>query len=208
MRTQATQTAALLGCFAQHGGYLTSRQVRAAGLSLKPVQRLIDRGEVEAVQRGVYRLTAADLPPHADLIELQLRVPYARPALITALDLHGLTTTRPTVIQVAIPVNAVFPRLAFPPVEVFWYPPGVYDHGVIRWTSSEPGFETYSAEKTIADLLRLERRLGQDVYLEGLKNYLARPDRDLHALLTAAQGNGVDRQPRRDLEVLTHEANR
>jgi len=198
----------MLGLFAQHGGYLTSRQVRAAGLSLKPVQLLIDGGEVEVVQRGVYRLTAADLPPHADLVELQLRVPYARPALITALDLHGLTTTRPTVIQVAIPLNAAFPALAFPPVQVFWYPPGIYDHGVIRWTPSELGFETYSAEKTIADLLRLERRLGRDVYLEGLKNYLARPDRDLSTLLTAAQGNGVDRQLRRDLEVLTHEANR
>lgn len=208
MRTQSTQAAALLGFFAQHGGYLTSRQVRDAGLSLKPVQRLIDRGDVEAVQRGVYRLTAADLPPHADLVELQLRVPYARPALITALDLHGLTTTRPTVIQVAIPINAAFPALAFPPVEVFWYPLGVYDQGVIRWTQSQPGFETYSVEKTIADLLRLERRLGRDVYLEGLRNYLARPDRDLPALLMAARGNNVDRQLRRDLEVLTHEANR
>lgn len=207
MRTDPTQSDALLGLFTRHGGYLTSRQVRAAGLPLKPVQRLIERGEVEAVQRGVYRLTATDLPPHADLVELQLRVPYARPTLMTALDLYGLTTTRPTVIQVAIPINATFPALAFPPVEVFWYPPGVYDSSVIRWAQAEPGFETYSAEKTIADLLRLERRLGRDVYLEGLKNYLTRPDRDLPALLKSAQGNGVDRQLRRDLEVLTHEAN-
>ena len=73
VRTQATQTAALLGFFAQHRGCLS--QVRAPGLSLKPVQRLIDRGEVEAVQKGVYRLTAADLPPHADLVKLKPRVP-------------------------------------------------------------------------------------------------------------------------------------
>ena len=54
----------------------------------------------------------------------------------------------------------------------------------------------------------MERRLGRDIYLEGLKNYLARPDRDLPALLTAARVNGVEAPLRRDLEVLTHEVNR
>ena len=116
--------------FEQHGGSLTSRQVRAAGPPRKALQRLIAQGTVEAVQRGVYRLTAADLPAQADLVELQLRVPSARPALITALDLHGLTTTRLTVLQVAIPLHAAFPALAFPPVQVFWYPPEVYTRGV------------------------------------------------------------------------------
>ena len=32
-------------------------------------------------------------------------------------------------IQVAIPLDTAFPAPAFPPVEAFWYLPGVYDHG-------------------------------------------------------------------------------
>ena len=66
-------------------------------------------------------------------------------------------------IQVAIPLNTVFPAPAFPPVKIFWHLPGVHDQEVIRWAPSDPGFESSSAEKTVADLLRLQRRLGRVV---------------------------------------------
>lgn len=206
MRT--THAEALLTLFHQHGGYLSSRQVRQAGLPLKTVQRLAQAGRVQALHRGVYQLLDLPAAPHAELLEVSLRVPYARVALISALDLHGLTTTKSVRLQVAIPSNRTFPDLAFPPVQVFWFPPEVYAAGVQDWQEAEVSFPVYSPEKTIADLLRLERRLGRDLYVEGLKNYLLRPDRRVPELLAMARVCGVEAQLRRDLEVLTHEANR
>lgn len=204
METAVSQTEFLRIRFAQQGGYLTSSQVRAEGIDLKVVGRMIENGEVEQVQRSVYRHTDADIPEHADLIELQLRVPYARPTLITALDLHGLTTTRPTRIQVAIPANRAMPTLTYPPMQVYWYPPEVYDAGTV--TSGQPPltFTTYSPEKTLADLLRMAGKLGRQPYLEGLTNYLARPERNLPELLRMARIDRVEDELRHDLEVLTH----
>ena len=206
MRTAHAE--ALLALFHQHGGYLSSRQVRQAGLPLKTVKRLTQAGRVQIVQRGVYQLLDVPAAPHADFLELSLRVPYARVALISALDLHGLTTTRPTRLQVAIPSNRTFPELLSPPVQVFWFPPEIHAAGMQDWSAAPLRFPVYSPEKTIADLLRLERRLGRDVYVEGLKNYLARPDRQVPELLAMARICGVELLLRRDLEVLTHEANR
>lgn len=193
--------------FEQHGGYLNSRQVRAAGIPLKSVQRLATGGQVEVVQRGVYHLPNSGVPAHADLIELQLRLPYARPTLVTALDLHCLTTTKPAAVQLAVPLNRSVPELAWPPLQVFWYPPEIYEAGLIRWDEGGASFISYSPEKTLADLLRLERRLGRDVYIEGLKRYLAAPVINIPELLEMARVCGVQRTLRRDLEVLTHEAN-
>lgn len=51
-------------------------------------------------------------------------------------------------------------------------------------------------------------RQGRDPYLEGLKNYLLRPDRRVSELLAMARACGVEGQLRRDLEVLTRETNR
>ncbi|MFC3861161.1 type IV toxin-antitoxin system AbiEi family antitoxin domain-containing protein [Deinococcus antarcticus] len=204
MEISVSQTELLRTRFAQQGGYLTSSQVRAEGIDLKVIGRMIESGEVEQIHRGVYRYTAADLPEHADLIELQLRVPYARPTLITALDLHGLTTTRPTRIQVAIPANRAMPSLTYPPVQVYWYPPEVYDTGTVTLGQPPLTFTTYSPEKTIADLLRMAGKLGRQPYLEGLTNYLARPERNLPELLRMARIDRVEDELRHDLEVLTH----
>lgn len=208
METSVAQADILRTHFAQRGGYLTSSQVRALGIDLKVVGRMVEDGEVEQVQRGVYRSTSADLPEHADLIELQLRVPYARPALLTALDLHGLTTTRPTRIQVAIPANRTMPGLTYPPVQVYWYPPEVYEAGTATLGTPPLTFTTYSAEKTLADLLRLSGKLGRQPYLEGLTNYLAHPNRNIPELLRMARIDRVEDDLRHDLEVLTHDETR
>ena len=208
METSVSQTELLRTCFAEQGGYLTSSQVKEQGIDLKVVGRMIEGGEVEQVHRGVYRYTSADLPEHADLIELQLRVPYARPTLITALDLHGMTTTRPAKIQVAIPTNRAMPNLPYPPLQVYWYPPEIYETGTVNLGQPPLTFTTYSPEKTIADLLRLSGKLGRQPYLEGLSHYLARPKRNIPELLRMARINRVEEQLRQDVEVLTHDETR
>jgi len=68
------------------------------------------------------------------------------------------------------------------------------------------GFQVYCAEKTLADLLRWEKRVGLDLFLEGLKRYLTRPTKrpDLGSLLEAAQVCKVEVRMRQALEVSTY----
>ncbi|GAA4013119.1 hypothetical protein GCM10022631_26000 [Deinococcus rubellus] len=176
--------------------------MRQAGLPLKVVQRLTQAGRVQVVQRGVYQLLSLPAAPHAELLEVSLRGPYARVTLVSALNLHGLTTTQPVRLQLTIPSNRAFPDLAFPPVQVFWFPPEVHAAGVQDWQEAEVSFPVYPPEKTIADLLRLEWRLGRDLSLEGLRTDLLPPDRRVPELLAMARVCGVEVQLRRDLEML------
>ena len=197
----------LLALFEQHQGYLTTREVAAAGLPTTYLTRLERSGSALRLQRGVYRL--ADAAPASgsagELLEVQLRVPFARPCLVSALHLHGLTTTRPTRLQFAILANRQFPALGTPPTEIFYFRPRDYDSGRFSLEVLGRKLETYTPEKTLSDLLRYAPRFGRDLYLEGLKKYLQRRLGSPTQLLRAARLGGVEGAMRLDLEVLGHD---
>ena len=49
----------------------------------------------------------------------------------------------------------------------------------------------YSLEKTIADCFKFRRRIGEDIALEALKDYLARSDRNMDRLMRFAKEDRV-----------------
>lgn len=192
------------------GGYLTARAAAAAGVPGITLTRLLRRGVVERPQRGVYRLVAhkggQDISAEAeDLLEVQLRSPMARPCLASALHLHGLTTTRPTRLQVAVPRGSRRPQLDYPMVEVFLFGPTAYDTGQVDLPVGPRTLGTYTPEKTLVDLLRYAPRLGRALYLEGLGRYLWRPGAQVQLLLDLGRALGVGRTLAHDLEVLLHD---
>ncbi|HEX2863273.1 MAG TPA: type IV toxin-antitoxin system AbiEi family antitoxin domain-containing protein, partial [Deinococcales bacterium] len=196
-RSPARLPADLAALLARGGGYVTAAEAREAGLHAHVLERLTARGRLERAQRGVYRDTSVPPPENAELLEVQLRVPYARPCLATAAFLHGLTTTLPTRVQVAVPANRAMPTLEYPPLEPFYWSPVAYGHGVTTLPGGERSLTTYTPEKTIADLLKHAPRLGPDLYLEALKTYLAAHRHpDTAALLAAAKVDGVEAQLR------------
>ena len=200
----------LLTLFRAQGGLLTARAAGQAGLPSMAITRLLERGLIERVQRGVYRLTdESELPPAdleaLDLLELQLRVPYARPCLVSALHLHGLSTTRPMALQLAIPRQRHRPRIEVPRTEFFFFGPQAYDAGLTTIDVRGQALVTYSPEKTLTDLLRYAPKYGRELYLEGLKKYLGRRPLQLRRLTEAAREAGVWTPMSRDLEVLLHD---
>ena len=78
-------------------------------------------------------------------------------------------------------------RLLYPPVKVFYFSRTNYEAGVERVHTETGNFRIYGEEKTIVDCFRYRYRLGEDVAVEGLKNYLARKDADLNRLFSYAR---------------------
>jgi predicted transcriptional regulator of viral defense system len=194
--------------FLTRGGYLTASEARGEGIHAEQLARFVQEGCAERVQRGVYRLLDESIPFGAaeELLEVQLRVPYARPCLISALHLHALTTTRPAVLQFAVPANRTAPCLDFPRIQIFYFRPASYTSGTAELPVASRQLTTYTPEKTLADLLKYAPKYGRDIYLEGLKNYLSQfSERGTWGLLEAADVLGVAAPMRRDLEVLRHD---
>lgn len=72
------------------------------GISRYMLYSLRDKGIIEPISRGVYRL--ADLPPisNPDLVAIALRYPNAVICLISALSFHAITTQIPHEVSLAI----------------------------------------------------------------------------------------------------------
>ena len=69
-----------------------------------------------------------------------------------------------------------------PPVKVYYFQNTFYDLGVEEIKTKTSVFKIYNAEKTICDMFRYRNKLGEDLALEGLKNYLKRKDADIAKL--------------------------
>jgi hypothetical protein len=60
----------------------------------------------------------------------------------------------------------------------------------------------YSAAKTVTDCFRFRNRIGIDVVLEALKEYMKRPDADILELQQHARINRVEKVMHPYLEIL------
>ena len=88
--------------FRKNGGQLRMSEAIAEGITRYMLYSLRDKGIIEQVSRGVYRLV--ELPPmsNPDLVTVGLRFPNAVICLISALSYHNITTQIPHAVSVAV----------------------------------------------------------------------------------------------------------
>ncbi len=120
-----------------------------------------------------------------------MRVPAGVVCLISALAFHNLTTQIPHKVYMALPTDVKKPRIDYPPIEVIWLSEKTYSSGMEEHTIEGVKVRIYNREKTVADCFRFRNKIGQDIALEALKDYLRRPDRNIEHLLNYARINRV-----------------
>jgi predicted transcriptional regulator of viral defense system len=103
-------------------------------------------------------------------------------ALASALAHYGLTTFVPSEVYVAIPLSDKPPRISFPPIRFFYYPERFYHAGIEEIKTQAGKVRIYNKEKTICDMFRYRNKIGENLALEALKNYLRRRDADIGKL--------------------------
>jgi predicted transcriptional regulator of viral defense system len=97
--------------FRRHGGQLRMSEAIQHGITRYMLYSLRDKGVIEQVSRGIYRL--AELPPIStpDLVTVSLRFPNAVICLISALAYHDITTQIPHAVSVAVSRDSRIPSM-------------------------------------------------------------------------------------------------
>lgn len=155
-------------------GPVRARDLDGAGIPRVYLRRLCERGLLEQVDRGLYRLADAPATELHSLAEVGKRVPHAIVALLSALQLHDLTTEAPHAVWVLIDRLARTPKLAYPKLEVVRASGGARDHGIEERTIEGVRVRVTTPAKTVADCFRYRRHVGLDVALTALRDYLAK----------------------------------
>jgi predicted transcriptional regulator of viral defense system len=184
-------------------GVLRARDVGAAGLPRMALSRLVAGGQLVRAGRGLYVLPGyKGLTRHHSLVEASKRVPGGTVCLLSALSFHGLGTQSPPEVWMAINGKARLPKVDAPAIQFVRFSGSALTAGVEGRTIEGVRVAIYSAAKTVADTFKYRNKLGQDVAIEALREYLRRQDRDLEELRTHAKTCRVERVMQPYVEAL------
>jgi predicted transcriptional regulator of viral defense system len=196
-----SKTSALVGL--ARSGPVRARDLDKAGIPRTYLKRLCDGGVLEQVDRGLYRLADAPVSELSSLAEATKRVPHAIVCLLSALQVHGLTTEAPHAVWVLIDRHARMPKLTYPKLEVVRASGEGRDHGVESRVVHGVQVRLTTPAKTVADCFRFRRHVGLEVALAALKDYLKKRKGTIDALVAAARADRIYAFMRPYLEALT-----
>ena len=163
--------------FQEHDHPLRMGELLRLGVNRYTLYGLLERGVIERVSRGVYRLASRPAPAHPDLLAVAIRAPQAVVCLVSALAFHDLTAEIPHCVNVAVPRGTHLPRLTHPPLCIRQLSRASYATGIEEHRFDGVVVKVYCPEKTLADCFKFRNKIGMDVFLEALRRYWTRPQR-------------------------------
>lgn len=202
VRTQRDQALSLLG----RRGMTRLADLRTAGVTATTVSRMEQAGEVVRLARGLYQLPDADLDPHQSLAEAARLVPRGVICLASALAFHGLTDQMPPKVWIAIGRKDWRPRITYPPLRVARFSDEELRRGVERKKIAGTTVPVFGVAKTVADLFRYRRTVGELLAVEGLRQALRQRKATPAQLAREAHAARVWRTMQPYLTALTSDA--
>lgn len=179
----------------------TSAALRA-GIHPRKLYEMRDKGVVEQLGRGLFRLAGLPALASPDLVTVAAKVPGGVICLISALAYHEITTQIPHEVHVALPRGAEPPKLQHPLVRVFWFTGQAFTEGIEVHKVDGIRLRIYSPEKTLADCFKYRNKLGLDTVLESLRLYRSRKRPKVDELMKFARVCRVEKVMRPYLEAL------
>jgi predicted transcriptional regulator of viral defense system len=173
----------LLVFFKQHKGYARLRDVRNAMVHPREMTQAVNEGEVEKVKPGLYKLVNYNWDENNSMIDVCQSNKTAVICLLSALAYYELTTFNPSEITVAVPNNTPKFKLDYPPIQIYYFSDSFYPLGIEEIKLKHGIMRIYNKEKTICDMFRYRKKVGEDLALEGLKNYLQLKEANINKLL-------------------------
>ena len=158
------------------------KYMRDAGIHPRDITKAMDMNIIEKISSGLYKLIDYSWDEHLSFLDVSKAKKTAVICLISALEYHQLSTVNPSVIFIAVPHNTDKFSMEYPPVKVYYFQDTFYELGIEQINTKTGTFRIYNAEKTICDMFRYRNKLGEDLALEGLRNYLKRKDADMAKL--------------------------
>ncbi len=144
----------------------------ALGVHPETVYRLVRRGELERVGRGLYRSAEAAITEHHGLVLATKVVPAGVVCLLSALSFHELTTQLPFEVWLALDRRAALPREPAVQLRILRFSGAALRLGVDVHELEGTQVRIFSAPKTVIDCFRYRHLVGIDVAIEALRDCL------------------------------------
>jgi len=174
---------------AQKGGFASMKDLKEANFHTREITSLVKEKTIDKIKPGYYRI--ADYSFFKDvnisLITVCRAEPQAVICLISALDYYEMTDFNPSEIFYAIPHSQKRRAINNPPVKTFFFRERFYNPGIDVIKTKYGNLRIYNKEKTVCDMFRYRNKLGEDLAMQALKNYLKQKKKSIASLIKYAE---------------------
>lgn len=153
-------------------GILRSTEIENLGVSREYIRKLVKAGIIERLGRGIYGLPGAEYSRFRYLLEISKQIPRGVICLLSALSFHQLTTQLPHSVWIAIENNAFRPMKTGVSVNISYFSGRAFTEGLEEYDIEGSKVKIFNPAKTVADCFKYRNKIGVDVAVEALKDYL------------------------------------
>lgn len=180
----------------------TTSELLKLGATYYEIDKLVNSGILNKLSKSVYE-TVKYSGEESDFYYAMAYAPEGVVCLMSAAVNYGLSTYRPTEIDIAIPRNHKVSTVPdWPVLHIVSFMDDRYNLGIVELAEDENRFRIYDIEKTVIDILFYRNKVGIEETKEILVNYLKRSDRNLNKLHEYAKKLRCEKILRTYLEVL------
>lgn len=153
---------------------LTTAQLLDAGISDQSITRLVEKGTLVRVRRGIYEHADCPVSEHHDLIQVTKSASRAVIVLISALKFHNIGTQQAYEVWIQLPAQTRVPKIDWPPIRVIrTRVKALQTAGVTLHQLGGTEVAITTPARTVADCFKHRNKLGIDVCVEALRETLA-----------------------------------
>jgi predicted transcriptional regulator of viral defense system len=173
------------------------------GVSRSSLSSLVRRGLLERTGRGLYSLPDFEWTEHHTLAEACKSVPKGGVCLLSALRFHDMGTQNAPRVWLALDPAATAPRVSYPRLRIVRFSGPALTTGIEEHQVEGVTIRVYSPAKTVADCFKYRNKIGLDVAIEALREYLRERRGTADELIRCARVCRVENVIRPYVQALT-----
>jgi predicted transcriptional regulator of viral defense system len=166
---------------------IRAQDVDAAGIPRNYLSRLVKRGKLQKLGRGIYAAVTLPASEHISLLEVSRKVPKAVICLLSALQFHEIGMQVPHEIWIAIDVKAWAPQIDSPAIRIVRFSGQALIFGVEQKRINGLEIRVFNPAKTVADCFKFRHKIGTDIALEALRDCYRQKKASMNELWEAAK---------------------
>ena len=153
-------------------GYLRHQEICDLGISPSTIKRMVEKGEIKRVSRGLYQLKDPDCEFWSCFSPIAKKIPNGVICLLSALSYYNLTDWLVPKVWVAVGRDSWVPKEYRKKVHIHRFSDQMLTQCVTSHKIEGVDVKIFNVPKTVVDCFRYMNYVGTDVALEGLENAL------------------------------------
>ena len=153
--------------FNSNNGFLSSKELTTRNQWYQ-LKKMIDTGMVVKLKSGLYCMQQFGITEQNK--EVAQIIPSGVLCLFSAWQYFGLTIHNPFEYHIAINREKKIRIPSYPPIKIYRWSEKFYKLGIIETDS----IKIYDIEKSVCDAVRFRNKVGMDIAIEVVRNYVRR----------------------------------